>query len=300
MDVRSLADPKAAFEHGNGLGQVPLAQGQPANTAVRLATAEGVIDGLVKLERLIPQGEALGKRAQLGQASDQPAPGEYREQEPLKPLIAQLAGERGHVPLQDVDGLSIVAQGVVHLAEVEVRPRLERQFPKRHGNGVGALAGRQGAVIVAPYPEIVDHVDGGPPQAALVAQGLGEAFRVAQIVEEQPEFSERHQGLLQVKPEIDGLCQRVAVLGEVMQGHQRLLEGGHRLAVGRARQRPGPGLPAVGHGLVPHLAPEGMVRQPVDLLGEPLWRQPVEGFDNAGIEHAPSILEQTPIGNLVR
>ena len=108
------------------------------------------------------------------------------------------------------------------------------------------------------------------------------------------------QGCAQVKPEIDGLRQRVAVLGEVLQGHQRLLEGGHRLAVGRARQRLGPRLPAVGHSLVPHLTPEGMVRQPVDLLGEPLRRQPFEGLDNAGVQRTPPLLEDSPIGYFVR
>ena len=143
-------------------------------------------------------------------------------------------------------------------------------------------------------------MDGGLPQAALIAQGLGKGFRVAQIVEDPSVFSERRQGITQVKPEIDGLRQRVLVLGEVLQGHQRLLEGGHCLAIGRAHHRLGPRLPAVGHGLVPHLAPVSMVRQSIDLLDEPLRRQPFEGCHNAGMERAPPLLEDTPIGHFVR
>ena len=54
------------------------------------------------------------------------------------------------------------------------------------------------------------------------------------------------------------LCRR---LGQVREGLEGLLEGGHRLADARAVEGPGAGLLAVGHGLVPHLAPQSMVRQ---------------------------------------
>src|SRR5262245_22077590 len=115
--MRSLANPQAPFERGNGRGGVPLTQGEPAETAVRLPTAERVIGRLGYLERLVPQDAALGKRTQLDQASDQPVPGDYGGQPRLaEVLLKQLAGERRHVPPQDVDGLPIVAQGVVHMA----------------------------------------------------------------------------------------------------------------------------------------------------------------------------------------
>src|SRR5262249_56515167 len=62
----------------------------------------------------------------------------------------------------------------------------------------------------------------------------------------------------------------------------------------------GPRWPAVGYGLVPDLTPEGVVRQPVNLLGEPLRRQPFEGVDNGGVQRAPPLLEDTPIGYFMR
>ena len=66
--------------------------------------------------------------------------------------------------------------------------------------------------------------------------------------------------------EIEGQHPGVAVLGQVREGLEGLLEGGHRLAERGAVVGPGAGLLAVGHGLVPHLASQGMVRQAFDLV----------------------------------
>ena len=60
-----------------------------------------------------------------------------------------------------------------------------------------------------------------------------------------------------------------------------------------------PGLPAVGQGLVPHLAPQGMVRQPLDLVVHAVPRQRLQGFDNTGVQRAPPLLQQTPIRDLM-
>ena len=56
---------------------------------------------------------------------------------------------------------------------------------------------------------------------------------------------------------------------------------GHRLAERGAVIGPGAGLPAVGDGLGPHLAPQGMLRQAFDLLGCPVGRERLEGLDQA-------------------
>ena len=53
----------------------------------------------------------------------------------------------------------------------------------------------------------------------------------------------------------------IAVLGQVRQGLEGLLEGGPGLTERGAVVGPGTGLLAVGDGLGPHLAPQGMVRQ---------------------------------------
>ena len=83
------------------------------------------------------------------------------------------------------------------------------------------------------------------------------------------------------------------------EGAERLLEVPHGLAVGRPRHGLLPRLPAVGQGLVPHLAPQGMVGQPFDLLGQPVAGERLEGLDDAGMERAPPLLQQAAVGHLV-
>jgi hypothetical protein len=72
----------------------------------------------------------------------------------------------------------------------------------------------------------------------------------------------------------------------MLQGHQRLLEARHGLAGGRACLSFLPGLAAIGQGLVPHLAPQGMVRQPFHLVGEPVSLALFAGRDNAAMQQA--------------
>ena len=90
------------------------------------------------------------------------------------------------------------------------------------------------------------------------------------------------------------------MLGQVREGLEGLLEGGHGLAERGAVPGSGAGLLAVGHGLVPHLAPQGMVRQAFDLLGRPVPGERLQGLDDAGVQHPPPLLQETAVGHLVR
>ena len=95
-------------------------------------------------------------------------------------------------------------------------------------------------------------------------------------------------------------CSRVSrCLRQMREGAERLLKVPHGLAVGRPRHGLLPRLPAVRQGLVPHLPPQGMVGQAFDLLGHPVPGERLEGLDDAGMEHPPSFLEQTAVGDLV-
>ena len=83
------------------------------------------------------------------------------------------------------------------------------------------------------------------------------------------------------------------------EGAERLLEILHSLAVGRPHQGLVPRLPTVRQGLVPHLAPQGMVRQAFDLvrasprshLGHLTSDKCLEGLNDAGMERPPPLLE---------
>ena len=88
------------------------------------------------------------------------------------------------------------------------------------------------------------------------------------------------------------------MLAQVLKGLEGLLEGGYRLAERRAVIGPGTGLLTVGHGLIPYLAPQSMVRQAFDLLGPlgcaPRWPRP------GVVQPPPPLQQQAAVSHLVR
>ena len=112
-------------------------------------------------------------------------------------------------------------------------------------------------------------------------------------------FSQLAQRAIQSEAELDGQPPGVAVLGQVPKGLEGLLKIGHRLAERCAGIGPGAGLPAVEHGLAPHLASQGMVRQAFDLLSSPVGRQRLKRLDQARVQHPPPLQQEAAIGHLV-
>ena len=96
-------------------------------------------------------------------------------------------------------------------------------------------------------------------------------------------------------------CSRVSrVSGRCGRAAERLLEVRHCLAMGRARHGLVSRLPAVHQGLVPHLAPQGMVRQAFDLLCQPVLSERFQSLDDASMQHSPPLVQQATVGHLVR
>src|SRR5262245_61321279 len=92
------------------------------------------------------------------------------------------------------------------------------------------------------------------------------------------------EGIAQPKTDINGLLMARATFRELLHGPQRLLEAHHRLPTGRARHRLVTRLAQVDDGLVPHLTPQGMVRQPFHLVGEPVGIALFDGRYNTAME----------------
>src|SRR5215510_14850542 len=60
LDVENPPNIKAAFEHGEGRGEVPLAEGETTDTEIRMDKAGWVIDRLGDPERFFGMGDPLG------------------------------------------------------------------------------------------------------------------------------------------------------------------------------------------------------------------------------------------------
>ena len=90
------------------------------------------------------------------------------------------------------------------------------------------------------------------------------------------------------------------VSGRWRSAAERLLQVGNGLAVGGPRHGPEPRLAEIGDRLLPQLPAQGVVGQPLGLLGDALGREPLEGLGDAGVEGALPVVEQPLVRHLVR
>ena len=106
-------------------------------------------------EPFFPEGTALGEHAQLGMAHRRARHGRHGGQEELAEALAALRSVEGRHGLPEaVDRPTIVALGLVGLAEVLVRQRVQDDIPAGRGEREGALAGGDGLVIRAHEAEM--------------------------------------------------------------------------------------------------------------------------------------------------
>jgi hypothetical protein len=85
----------------------------------------------------------------------------------------------------------------------------------------------------------------------------------------------------------------------MLEGVERLLDSGGRFPKGGALHRLRPGLTEIGDGLLPHLTPERVVGQALNVLPEPLGVASLDGLDRPAVERAPAVLEKAAVGHLV-
>jgi hypothetical protein len=86
------------------------------------------------------------------------------------------------------------------------------------GQREGALAGRNGLVILANRQEVVRHRDGDPSEPALIVQGFSQRFGAVEVVQDMLKLPEEKVCTVQVKPQINGLLTPRAVLRQMLQG----------------------------------------------------------------------------------
>src|SRR5262245_36970141 len=108
-------------------------------------------------------------------------------------------------------------------------------------------------------------------------------FGLAQSRQATPQIAERTERQLQGKSELDSLRTRVAMLWQMREGTERLLEIFHGFMVGRPCHGLLPRLPTVRQGLVPPLSPQGMLRQTLYLLGQPVPGERLQGLDDPSV-----------------
>src|SRR5262249_43350650 len=139
-----------------------------------------------------------------------------------------------------------------------------------------------------------------PAESATIPKDLGERLGLVKLLERLSGAAEEQERSAKIEPHIDQLVDHAAILREVPERLDRLLEVGSRLRVGRARHRLGARLTAVGDGLVPALAAERMVGHRFHLLAESLAAvEALEDADDPRMEEPPLLVEKSAVDHVV-
>ena len=130
----------------------------------------------------------------------------------------------------------------------------------------------------------------------LVVEGRSEGLGLAQQCQDPPKIAEQAECRAQGESEVDGLRKYIARSGRC----GRVLSACSKYPLPRGRPS-APGLcpPPAGirQGLVPHLAPQGMLRQPFHLVTSQPAAIParrLQRLDNARVQRAPAPCTRLP------
>src|SRR5262249_30908786 len=160
--------------------------------------------------------EALAELPNLSEAQAEPGPREHgKKVADSERLAHQVPFEGLHVEPEDVHGPTILADGVVDLAQTEMQLDLEREVAEGSDKGKSTLAIFNGAVIVAHHKASSAQIGGDSRQSRWIVEGLGEGFGFTEAGKDSRVFSKWKKGITQVEPDIDGLLDRVALLGQM-------------------------------------------------------------------------------------
>jgi hypothetical protein len=152
---------------------------------------------------------------------------------------------------------------------------------------------------VAGRPQALTEIGGQLPEPSWIVERSRQTFGFAKTGDDPLPVAERKKCAPQLEVEIDHLLERLARLGQLPQGRQRLLEETDGLTVGRSRQGLGASLMEVPDRLLPELAPNGVMGQALGVLGQPVRIAAFDGADDAGVQDLAPFLEQRAVGDLM-
>src|SRR5262249_55711220 len=228
-------------------------------------------DGLIELTTL---GEHLGEPSRRNRGRDRGRP---------EALGAQIALERD-IPLEEGSRIAELASCEVRAAKTGCCDHLDRAVAEGARDCEGLLLVSKGPVVVAGAQTLDPHEGGDPPETVLVAKAPSEHLCLVEVIARARPIAEREERVAQVDADVDRLLGRLASLAQLAESDECLLEVGNGLPIGAMRHSPEPRLAQIDDCLFPQLSMQGVMSQPLDLLGNAHGRQALYGLDDAGMK----------------
>jgi hypothetical protein len=145
--------------------------------------------------------------------------------------VLELAFQGRDIPLEAVDGPTIVPGEVTGLMHEVIREYPKSQITESRGDLEGALSRLRGGAVVSHHRERLGHEGGDLTEATMITQSCRENFGFTQMLVEPCHVSEWIERASQFESNIDGLLEGVGKLREMPESNKRLLEGCRRFAV---------------------------------------------------------------------
>src|SRR5882724_8322782 len=195
-----------AFEQGRGIPDLALDEVDLRQAPVGPCHAEPVIERLGETDRLAAVGDGFLELSTLRERPGQPASADDdRESGEAEPLACQIALERPNDAQERGFAAREISRGLMREAEEVVCDDAKREILDCGRDRSSAFAERPRLGQLTGEPVMVARVRQRPPEATLVAERTGQAFRFAQIPGASLELTEREECEAKIEAQIDGL-----------------------------------------------------------------------------------------------
>src|SRR5262245_34128195 len=290
-----------ALEQGCGIPDLALEEVDLRQAPIRPCHAEPMIERLGEMDGLAAVGDGFVESSSFRERPGQPASADDdRESSEAEALACPITLERPDDAQERCLAAREISGGLMREAEEVVGYDVKGEIVDRSGDRSSALSEHPCFGQVTGEPVMVARVRKRPSDSTLIAEGIGQALRFAQIAEAGLELTKREEGESKIEAQIDGLLQGLPRFRQVTQGTQRLLEARHGFPIGRTGQGSCPRLTLVRDRLVPDLAPKGVMREPVDLVDQAVRVPRLDRRQNPRVKRASVRLQQTAVRDLVR
>src|SRR5262245_37084506 len=276
-----------------------------AQTGQGRGQRERAVGRFAQLDRLATRCLGVGELTEFRQYARQPAAHQDRSVRGKSKRGEFAAVGLDHV----VESLEVGAEDRSRSTGIATRQMDETEIEARFcekGRGGQAFRERQGSfsglqrgVEADDGPEVLTQITSGPALSPPIADGSGQRLGLAQMVVGLWQLGECPQRVAQGQPDIDGLFQRRRRRREMAQRAQPLPEELRGLSVCGRSEGPLAGSPQIDDRFVPDLSTKGVMGETIDVLGESLRVDSLDGLDDTGVEHTLSVLENTLIGDLM-
>ena len=236
MELYVLADVHGPFKRRPCPGEVTLTEGERPASPRGEHEAGGVRKLLGNPEPFFPTGLTLNESPHLSVTHSAIGTGLHRGRHDLaKMLVAPCSLQGGDRLLKAVYRPRIVTLRLIGSAEAVVGLCGQDDIPACHSQGQDPLGSDDAVIICASLGEIDRQEERDLCEPSCIVKGFSEGFSLTEIDQDARKVARRCKRRAQGESKVDSQLARLTLRWQMRKGTERLFEGSHSLAVGRAR-----------------------------------------------------------------